>query len=155
MHRDPMHAVADFRVWIWNVLRMQSVIDWLPGFAAVISAERTRGRDRDEHSLSIFRIDQNRVQTHSARARLPLRAGIVLTEPGKFVPRFAAVFRFEQRRVLHAGVNMISVIERGVEMPDALELPRTLRAVVPHVRAGDSVVHEHVALTLRHAVRTF
>src|SRR5229473_4361575 len=137
MHRDPMDAVANLRMRIGNVLRMQTAIDWLPGFAAVISAERARGRDRDEHSLSIFWIDQNRVQTHSARARLPLRAGIVLAEPGKFVPRFAAVFRLEQRGVFHARVNMISVIERRLKMPDALELPRMLRAVVPHVRAGD------------------
>jgi len=134
---------------------MQSVIDWLPGFAAVFGAKRARGRDRDEHSLRIFRIDQNRVQTHSARARLPFRTGIVLAETGQFVPRFAAVFRLEQRGVFHARVNIISVIERGLEVPDALELPRMLGAVVPHVRPGNAIVNEFVALTLRRAVRTF
>src|SRR5205823_14767739 len=53
------------------------------------------------------------------------------------------------------GVNVIGVIERGFEVPDAFEFPRMLRAVVPHVRAWDAVVNEHVTLAVRHAVRTF
>src|SRR5207249_7654409 len=89
------------------------------------------------------------------RARLPLRAGIVLAEPGQFVPAFAAIFRFEQRRVFHARVNVIGVIERRFEMPDALELPRMLGAVVPHVRPWNAIVNEFVALAFRRAVRTF
>src|SRR5881628_3161520 len=40
-------------------------------------------------------------------------------------------------------------------MPDALELPRMLRAVVPHVRPGDAIVDELVALALRHSVGRF
>src|SRR5438132_11734287 len=50
---------------------------------------------------------------------------------------------------------MISVIERRLEMPDALELPRMLGAVVPHVRPGNAIVNEFVALAFRRAVRTF
>src|SRR5438132_13441146 len=49
---------------------------------------------------------------------------------------------------------MISVIERRLEMPDALELPRMLGAVVPHVRPGNAIVNEFVALAFRRAVRT-
>src|ERR1700730_3901166 len=107
MERDSVHAVSNFRVRIGNVLRMQTFVDWFPGFAAVIGAKRARGRDRDEHSLLILWIDQDRVETHSARARPQTRTGVVLAESGKLVPRFSAVLRFEQRRVFHARVNMI------------------------------------------------
>src|SRR5690242_3503859 len=40
-------------------------------------------------------------------------------------------------------------------MPDALELPRMRLAVVPLVRAGISLVYEHIALTLGHSLRRF
>src|SRR5437016_9939555 len=46
---------------------------------------------------------------------------------------------------------MIGVIERRLEMPDPLEFPRMLRAVVPLMRAGDAVVNELVALALLHS----
>src|SRR6266576_148061 len=55
MHCDVMNAVADFRLRIGNVLRMQTLVDWLPTFAAFVGAERPRSRDGDEHSLRIFR----------------------------------------------------------------------------------------------------
>src|SRR5438874_13841065 len=92
MHRDPMDAVPDFRVRIGNVLRMQTVVDRFPTYSGVVGSERARGRDRDENALRIFWIDQDRVQTHPACARLPFRPGIVLTETGKFVPRRPAIF---------------------------------------------------------------
>ncbi len=38
-------------------------------------------------------------------------------------------------------------------MPDALELPRVLRAVVPLVRADVALIREHVALALGHSIR--
>src|SRR5207248_9547385 len=110
-----------------------------------------RGRDRDKHLFLILRVDQNGVETHSARARLPTRTGVVLAQTGKFAPRFAAVFRFEKRCVFHAGVNMIDIVERRLEMPDAFEFPRVLRAVVPLMRARNSVVNELVALAFLHS----
>ena len=51
----------------------------------------------------------------------------------------------EQRGVFHPGVDGIRIGQRRFEMPDALELPGVLRAVVPLVRAGDAVVGELVA----------
>src|SRR5262249_16956512 len=51
----------------------------------------------------------------------------------------------EDRRVLHARVNRVRIGERRLEAPDALELPRMLRAVVPLVRAGRAVVDELVS----------
>jgi hypothetical protein len=43
------------------------------------------------------------------------------------------------------GVDRVRIGERGLQMPDALELPGMRRAVVPLVRAGDAVVDELVA----------
>src|SRR5438132_5253598 len=109
---------------------MQSAIDRLPGFAGIVGAERTRGRNRDEHSLSIFRIEKNRVQTQSARARLPFRSGIAAAQSCQFMPRFATISRAEQRRVFHSGVNRVWLVQRRLEMPNAFELPRMLLAIV-------------------------
>src|SRR5438105_9813978 len=89
MHRDVMNAVAHLRVRIGNVLRMQTLVDRLPTLPAVISAECARGRDRNEDSLRIFWIEQNRMQTHSARARLPLRSGAVPAQSRELFPILA------------------------------------------------------------------
>src|SRR3982751_6713606 len=40
-------------------------------------------------------------------------------------------------------------------MPNALELPRMLGAIIPLMRTRDSVVNKLVALTFRHAIRAF
>src|ERR1700730_4132088 len=95
------------------------------------------------------------MQTHSACARLPARPGIWRAQAGTVFPRRAAVVRFEQRGVFHTRVNVVGRIETGLEMPHAFEFPRMLRAVVPLMRAGDSVINENVALAFRHAVWTF
>src|SRR5690606_2183029 len=82
---------------------------------------------------------------------------LVAAQPRKLVPRASAVGRAEQRGILDARVDEIGVVRRGLEVPDARELPRMLRAVVPHVRGERAaglrrgVVHELVALAARHA----
>jgi hypothetical protein len=76
----------------------------------------------------------------------------------EFFPGFAAIGGFEHRGVFNAGVCGVGVIERRLDVPHALELPRVLRAVVPHVggkrRAmwGGCVVGEFVGFALGHAV---
>ena len=88
------------------------------------------------------------MQTHPARARLPFRSGIAAAQTCQFMPRFAAVFRFEDRRIFDAGVNMIRIVERRFQVPDAFELPRVLGSVVPLMRRdrltrlGRSIVNE-------------
>ncbi len=42
MHGDVVDAVPDLGVGVGNVLRVQSLIDRLPGHAAVIGTERAR-----------------------------------------------------------------------------------------------------------------
>src|SRR5262249_24277559 len=76
VHGNPVHAVADLRIWIRNVLRVQPAIDWFPCFSAIVRSKRSGCRDRDEYSLRIFRIEEDRVQTHAARSWLPFRTGV-------------------------------------------------------------------------------
>ena len=66
---------------------------------------------------------------HAARAGLP-EVSLGAAQSRKFLPGFAAVRGFENRGVFRAGVNRVRIGERRFEMPDALELPRMLRAVV-------------------------
>src|SRR6266704_864376 len=77
-------------------------------------------------------------------------------QSGELLPRFAAVLRAEQRGVFHAGVDCVRIGKRRFQMPNSLELPRMLGAVVPLMiskgfpgfRGG--VVHELVALAFGH-----
>ena len=99
-------------------------------------AERARRRDGDEDALGLGGIEQDRVQAHPARARLPRGAGRACAAPGSSCQRLPAVGRAEQRGVLHARVDGVRIRRRRLEMPDARELPRVRRAVVPLMRAG-------------------
>src|SRR5262245_47441914 len=92
VHGDPMHAMTDLRVWIRNVLRVQSAIDWFPCFPAIVRAKRSGRRDRDKDSLRTFRIVVHAVQAHAAGAWLPFRTGVAPAQSGQFMPRLAAVF---------------------------------------------------------------
>ena len=86
VHGDVVHAVADFGVLVGNVLRAQSAVDRLPAGAAVVGAERARRRDGNVHPLRIAGIENDGVQAHAARARLPLGAGAVAAQAGEFLP---------------------------------------------------------------------
>src|SRR5437588_8301604 len=124
MHGDPMNAVANLCIRIGNILRMQTLVDRLPIFSPIITTERARGRDRNEYSLAIFRIQQNRVQTHSACAWLPTRPGSVAAQSRQFLPCLTAVARAEQSSILHSGINRIRIGQRWFEVPDAFEFLR-------------------------------
>src|SRR5947209_2343629 len=66
-------------------------------------------------------------------------------QAGKFLPRLAGIPRAEQRGVFHSSIYRVRISERRFEMPDSLELPGMLRAVVPLVGARSAVVLELVA----------
>ncbi len=68
-----------------------------------------------------------------------------VAQAGELGPGLAAVGGAEEGGVFDAGVDGVGIGERGLEVPDALELPRMRRAVVPLVGAGDAVVGELVA----------
>src|SRR4051794_39470518 len=102
MHRKPVNAMPDFRIRVGNVLRLQALIDRLPGLAAVIRSKRTRGRDRDVDALRVRWIDHDRVQTHAARARRPVRTRSMLAQSGHLAPALAAIGGTEERGILNA-----------------------------------------------------
>ena len=94
---------------------------------------------------ALRRIEQDRVQAHPAGAGLPGRRRSVGPEPRQLVPCLAAVGGAEERGVLHSRVDRVGIARRRLEMPDARELPRMWRPVVPEMRARDAVVHELIA----------
>ena len=99
------------------------------------------------------------MQAHPSGARLPFGSRAVAAQSGEFMPRLAAVSRAKNRGVFHAGVDRVRVGERGFEVPDALELPGMLRAVIPQMSgkgfAGfrGGIVNEFVARAGGHAAR--
>ena len=109
MHRDAMNAVADLGSRIGNVKRMQAAVDRLPSLAAVIGAKRARRGDRDKDSFRVTWIENDGVQAHPARARLPLRSGAVAAQSRKLLPRLTAVGRAEQSRVFNTGIDCVRI----------------------------------------------
>src|SRR6516225_12015949 len=96
------------------------------------------------------------MKAHAASPGLPVRTSSMTTQAREFVPGFAAVRRAEQCRVLDAGVDGIRVAKRRLEMPDALEFPRMLRAIVPLMRRerrAGGVVNKLVAFAFWRATR--
>src|ERR1700738_2640358 len=75
------------------------------------------------------------------------------------MPVLTTVGRTEQRGVFHSGVDGVGIGERRLEMPDALELPGLLLAVVELMRgerlAGffGGVVGKLVAVAFGHCSR--
>src|SRR5947209_1809392 len=100
------------------------------------------------------------MQAHPASARLPFRPRAVAAKSRELAPRLSAIGRAEQSGVFDAGVGGVRVSERWLQMPDSLELPRALRAVIPLMRGerfagfGRRVVDELVALAPGHSVRS-
>src|SRR2546425_13379500 len=91
MHGDAMNAVTHFCCRLGNVLRIESLVDWLPRRRAVVSSERAGCRNSCKDSLGIALIEKDRVQAHPAGARLPLRTRAVAAKSSKFVPRLTAI----------------------------------------------------------------
>src|SRR5580658_9565433 len=85
------------------------------------------------------------MQAHAAGAGLPRRAGRVLAQRRELFPVPSAVARAKERRIFDPRVQQIGIVQRGLEMPDASELPWMRRAVVPGVRSRFAVVDEFVA----------
>src|SRR5207247_2686165 len=75
----------------------------------------------------------------------PARRRLVGAQAGHLGPSRASVTGGEQRRVLDARIDHLGVTQRGLDVPNALELPRVRRAVVPGMRARGAFVLEVVA----------
>jgi len=63
-------------------------------------------------------------------------------QSGGFLPPVPAVDRAEQGGVFNPCVDRVRISERRFEMPDSLEPPGVLRAVLPLVSSGNAVVRE-------------
>src|SRR5262245_12900088 len=137
--------MADVGRGVRDVLRLESLVDRRPCLAAIIGAKCSGGRNGDEHAFWIYRIEQDGMQAHAACTRLPVGAGPVAAKPRELLPRLAAVGGVEQSRVLDAGVHGLTIGQRRLKVPDALELPGMGGAVVPLVSAGDSLVGKVIA----------
>src|SRR5262249_25540144 len=145
VHRDAVHAVPDLGRRIGDLLGPEPAVDRAPRPAGVVAPEHARRGDGDEDALGTSRVEDDRVQAHPARPRLPRRGRVVAAQAGKLLPRLAAVDRAEERRVLNPGVDRIRIGRGRLEMPHARELPRSWRAVVPEVRAHGTLVGELVS----------
>src|SRR5207237_3951028 len=116
-----------------DVLRVEAAVDRLPRLAGVIAAEGARGRDRDEDPLGMARVDKDRVEAHPACSRLPRGPGAMAAQSGQLLPGLPAVARAKQGGIFDPREDRVRIVERGLEMPDALEFPGTLRAVIKMV----------------------
>ncbi|MGD8752805.1 MAG: hypothetical protein PVG14_15340 [Anaerolineales bacterium] len=145
VHGNPVDTMADLSLRVRDIVRPQTAVNGLPRLASVVRPEGTRGRDGDEDTLRVAWIQENRVQTEPASARLPAWTGAVPAQPSEFLPSPPAIGRAEQGGVLHASVNRVRIGQGGFEMPNTLELPRVGRTVIPLVRAGDAFVDKLVA----------
>src|SRR5712691_9146493 len=142
MHRDSVNAVSDLGGRVGKFVRgFESLVNRTPGPTAVVRTEGARGRDRNKDSVGIARIEEDCVQTHPTGAGLP-EVSLRATQPGKFLPGLGAVGRAKESGVFHPRVDHVRIGQRWLEMPDALELPRMLRAVIPLMSAGRAVVIE-------------
>src|SRR5258706_7804919 len=125
--------MADFGVGIRQFLwRRQPSVHRLPRLAAIVRTESTCGGDSHKDTVRVVWTQKDGVQAHSTSPRLP-EIRLNIAQPGKLLPRLAAVARVEQRGIFHPGVNRIRISWRGFKVPDAFELPGMLRAVVPLV----------------------
>src|SRR5262249_148739 len=138
-------AVANLGGRIWNTLGAQSAVDRLPGRAGVVGAERTGGRDGDEHAIGVAWFQQDRVQAHATRTPLPAPTRSVVTQSRQLLPALAAVCGAKQGGVLDPGEDGVGIGQRGFEMPHARERPWVRRAVVPLMGSGNAVIYELVA----------
>ena len=69
----------------------------------------------------------------------------MLAQTWKLLPVLAAVGGAEDGGILDPGVDRVRIIEGRLQMPDALELERPRRAVIPLVGAGLAFVDELVS----------
>src|SRR5581483_10826151 len=109
VHGDVVNAVADFRGRIRDVLRVQPFVYWFPALATVVRSESPGSRNRDPNAIRVLWVENNCVQAHPTRTRLPLGAGPVPTQAGEFVPTLAAVGGAENCCIFDSRVNRVGI----------------------------------------------
>ena len=117
--------------------------------ARVVRAEDAGGRDGNVDTRRVAGVLDDRVQAHAARAWHPAGAGLVMAQAGQLPPRLATIRSLEKGRVLCARVHRVRVCQRRLQVPDAFELPRFGRTVIPQVITHLTVVFELIAHRLQ------
>src|SRR5215475_199191 len=137
---------------------MESPIDWFPGCTTVVSAKCARSGDGNKDPVTILRIQNDRVQTHTAGSWLPLGSSAVAAQSGKFIPRLTTVGGAKKCGILNARIDGVWVVERRFNMPNSFELPWFWCAVVELMGrkwfAGfrRRIVDKLITLALRHTL---
>src|SRR5438309_8840798 len=109
MHGNPMNTMPYFRLRVRDVLGMQAMVNGTPGLSSIVSTEGASGGNRNEHAVAFFRIQQNRVETHSTGAWLPAWPGAVTAQSCEFLPGLAAVARAEKSGIFRARINRVRI----------------------------------------------
>jgi hypothetical protein len=84
------------------------------------------------------------MQTHSTGTGLP-QVSLGAAQSRKFLPGLTPIPGKEKRGVFNSGIHGVRIFERWLQVPDALELPGMLGAIVPLVGSGLSFISEFVA----------
>ncbi len=84
------------------------------------------------------------MKAHPSCPRLP-EISFDIPQPGELLPRLPAVARAEQSSVFNPGKNCFRICQGRGELPDSLELPGALGAVVELVCGRSAFVDEFVA----------
>src|SRR5829696_4071108 len=105
MHIDAMDAVTHLRILVGDLSRTESLVDRLPGTAAVGGPEGARSGDRHREAVGVDWMLEDRVQAHAAGPGLPLRTRVVLTQGRQLCPLPASIDGLEKSRILGTGVD--------------------------------------------------
>src|SRR5690242_2604706 len=81
------------------------------------------------------------METHAAGARLP-KVALRAPQARQLPPGLGAVRSPEEGRIFDPGVNRIRVGQGWFEMPDPLEFPRVLGAIIPLMGSRIALVVE-------------
>ncbi len=81
----------------------------------------------------------------TCRRRRAARDALGVAQSGELLPCLPAIGGLEECGVFHPGVDRVGIGQRRLEMPDPLELPGMLGAVVPLVGPRVAVICEFVA----------
>src|SRR5579884_610168 len=91
MTGDPMDAMADLRLGIGQIARLQAAVQRLPAPSAVGGAENTGGGDGYPQTRRVGFIEQNGVQAEPARPGMPVGTGAVRAQARHLLPVLPAV----------------------------------------------------------------
>jgi len=122
VHGDVVDTVATSAVGFGDVFGVEAFVDGLPGLAGVVGAEGSCGGDGDDDAVGIGGVEENGVEAEAAGSGLPVWAGFGGAEAGEFCPAGSGVGGFEEACVFSSCIHGVGVGERGLEVPDALEL---------------------------------